>query len=90
MIIKTEKGFENWELNKKEITSKKLSTNCISDDMLQLAIEKGYKLPDISIKRFYGQAAEFIAIYTKGIITRYEMNILRPDGLAEYMFGMNV
>ena len=90
MIIKTEKGFENWELNKKEITSKKLSINCISDDMLQLAIEKGYKLPSISIKRFYGQAAEFIVIYTKGVITRYEMNILRPDGLAEYMFGMNV
>ena len=88
MIIKTEKGLTNWEPNKKEITQTKLTINCISDNMLQLAIEKGYKLPCISIKHHYGKAAEFIAIYTKGIITRYEMNILRPDGLAEYMFGM--
>lgn len=75
---------------KKEITQKKLTINTINDDMLQFAINKGYKLPSISIKRFYGQSAEFIAIYTKGIITRYEMNILKSNGLTEYMFGMEV
>jgi len=70
----------------KIIKLKKLSINCLSDDMLKCAIEKGFKIPCISITKHYGKQANFYINYKKGHIFNYELNVLDKKGKAEAIY----
>ena len=61
------------------VKSKKLLINCISDDMLRCATEKGYKLPCVSIKQYYSMKAEFIIDFKDNGIKKYSMNVLNDN-----------
>jgi hypothetical protein len=63
------------------IERKKLTINCINDNMLNYAVAQGYKIPYVSIKQYYGLPAIFIIKYKNGIIHNYEMNIYNKNKL---------
>lgn len=65
----------------KEITKRKLTINCLSDNMVNCAIEKGFMLPVVSVKHHYGKPAEFIENYKDGTITDYILNIFNRNKL---------
>lgn len=71
---------------KKVIKFKKLFVNCLSDKMLQCAIEKGFKIPCISIASHYGKQANFYINYENGEIFNYELNVLDKKGNAESIY----
>jgi len=70
----------------KIINLKKLAVNYLSDDMLQCAIEKGYKIPCISVKKHYGKPAIFYANYKNGKVQNYELNVLDEKGNNEEIY----
>lgn len=71
------------------IINKKLSINYLSDDMLKCAIEKGYKIPCVSIKHHYGKPAIFIQEYENGKVINNELQVMRKDGFADAIYCMN-
>jgi len=57
------------------MVSKKLHINCINDNMIQFAINKGYKIPASSIKSYYGKMATFVINYKNNVIFNYEFEV---------------
>lgn len=68
------------------IDYKKLSINCISDNMLEFAIKEGYKVPSFSLKEYYGKPAQFFINYKNGIIDNYEFAVMNKNGKPKIIF----
>ena len=66
-----------------------LTINCLSDDMLQCAIKKGFKIPCVSISHYYGKPAIFAENYDKeGNIKDYTLTIYRDNNKFAAMYCM--
>ena len=69
-----------------------LEINCLSDDMLQCAIEKGFRIPVVSISHYYGKQAKFIEEYNKtGVISGYVLEVYNKNNkiVAIYLMEAN-
>jgi hypothetical protein len=63
----------------KETINRKLSINCLSDNMIKCAIEKGYRIPVVSIKHHYNKAGTFIENYINNTIQSYELRVYNKN-----------
>ena len=74
-------------MNESKIFKKTLSINCLSDDMLKCAAEKGYRTPCINIKQYYNNPAKFIINFKDNLPLNYELEISDNNGkfLALYL-----
>ena len=64
---------------KKVIAQRKLTINCLSDDMIKCATEKGFKIPIVSIKHHYNKIAIFVENYMNNIVQSYELRIYNKN-----------
>jgi hypothetical protein len=72
----------------REIVQKKLTVNCLSDDMIRCAQEKGYKMPCVSIAQHYRKSAIFVINYKENIISNFELIIYGNKGKMDTMYLM--
>lgn len=63
----------------KEINSKRL-TVILNDDMMKCAVEKGYKIPCVSISHYYGNVGVFKITYKDNLPDKYELEVQDKAG----------